>query len=232
MNSNPPPLLSCANLCKTYPSGGDTQTILDNAHFALQRGEVVAIAGASGSGKTTLLHLLGGLDAPDSGSVLYNGRDIGAFSAAALAQWRNRSLAFIFQFHLLLPEFTALENAALPLLLRRLPKPQATAAAADCLAAVGLAAHAHKTPEKLSGGERQRTAVARALAGAPALILADEPTGNLDRKNADMVFQTLVDSCRARGMALIVASHDQRLAQQADRLLVLQDGALAAAGAA
>ncbi|MCH9757517.1 MAG: ABC transporter ATP-binding protein [Proteobacteria bacterium] len=220
------PLLTCNNLSKAFESGGNKQIVLDHVSCTVERGEVVAIVGSSGSGKTTLLHLLGGLDSADSGSICYHGEDINTLSDGALTRWRNRHLAFVFQFHLLLPEFSALENVAMPLLLRRLPRKQALAQAAECLAAVNLSQHQHKTPEKLSGGERQRAAVARALAGQPAFILADEPTGNLDRKNADAVFNTLFQQCRARKMALMVVSHDERLAEQADRRLMLQDGVL------
>ena len=227
--NKPPPLLTCSALHKVYESGGGKQTVLADAAFTLQRGEIVAIVGASGAGKTTFLHLLGGLDNADSGSIRYEGQDIRHMSDAALARWRNQSLAFVFQFHLLLPEFNALENVAMPLLLRRMPKEQALITAANCLSAVNLSAHQHKTPNKLSGGERQRVAVARALAGSPAVIFADEPTGNLDRKNADTVFETLLQNCRERRMALVVVSHDERLAKQADRILALQDGTLIAA---
>ena len=222
----PAPILSCHALRKTYRTGGSVQTVLDGAEFAVHEGEVVSIVGASGCGKTTLLHLLGGLDTPDSGQVKSGGRDIAAFSAAELAEWRNRTLAFVFQFHLLLPEFSALENTAMPLLLRRQERAAALAAAEAALAAVNLGAHQHKTPDALSGGERQRVAVARALAGAPKIVLADEPTGNLDRSNAETVFGALLKNCRARAMALVLVSHDDSLAAQADRKLTLQDGQL------
>ena len=221
-----PPLLACRQLSKTFSSGGSRQTVLNNADFTVQHDEIIAIVGASGSGKTTLLHLLGGLETPDGGSILYNGEDINALNDTALAHWRNRSLAFIFQFHLLLPEFNALENTAMPLLLRRVPYDEAIEAAAAQLAAVNLTPHQHKTPAQLSGGERQRTAIARALVGAPALVLADEPTGSLDSGNADSVMTLLLDNCRRQQTALIIVSHDERLTQQSDRQLTLHDGKL------
>lgn len=218
--------LACANLCKGYVSGGKPQQVLNGVTLAVHAGEVLAIVGASGCGKTTLLHLLGGLDTPDSGQVHAAGTDLATFSASEMAQWRNRTLAFVFQFHLLLPEFSALENAALPLLLRRDSAAAAQEAAAAALDAVGLSAHRDKAPHQLSGGERQRAAVARALAGAPQVVLADEPTGNLDRHNAELVCEALLGNCRKRGMALVMVTHDEGLAQRADKVAVLKDGQL------
>ncbi|MBE8158806.1 MAG: ATP-binding cassette domain-containing protein, partial [Betaproteobacteria bacterium] len=171
------PALSCADVRKSF---GDAP-VLDGVSLTLRAGETLAITGASGSGKTTLLHVLGGLDMPDSGWAAAGGKKWNEMNAKAAAKWRNRMLGFVFQFHLLLPEFSALENAAMPLLIRRCPKARALEAAHDNLRRLGLAAHATKTPGQLSGGERQRVAVARALTGDPACILADEPTGNLDR---------------------------------------------------
>ena len=213
----------CRRVGKTYRSHG-RQTVLDGVNLSVAAGEVVAIVGASGSGKTTLLHLLGGLDTPDEGDIEVAGKNWRRLSAAAAAEWRNQQVGFVFQLHWLLPEFSAVENAAMPLLIRRWPKDKALAAADARLHAMGLAAHRDKTPDKLSGGERQRVAVARALVGRPRCLLADEPTGNLDRRNAEVVFGELLTASREAGNALIVVTHDERLAAQADRTLVLEDG--------
>lgn len=219
------PVLGCRALSKSF-TDGVTQTVLNDIEMSVGGGEAIAILGASGSGKTTLLHLLGGLDSPDVGSVEVEGIPLSGLSDAETAKRRNEYLAFVFQFHLLLPEFSALENVAMPLLLRRHPRAEALAAAAECLRLVNLEEHGDKTPEKLSGGERQRVAVARAIISQPRCILADEPTGNLDRHNADHVFNTLLSVCRNRNMALIFVSHDERLAQRADRILFLENGKL------
>ena len=213
----------CRRVGKTYRSHG-RQTVLDGVNLSVAAGEVVAIVGASGSGKTTLLHLLGGLDTPDEGDIEVAGKNWRRLSAAAAAEWRNQQVGFVFQLHWLLPEFSAVENAAMPLLIRQWPKDKALAAADARLHAMGLAAHRDKTPDKLSGGERQRVAVARALVGRPRCLLADEPTGNLDRRNAEVVFGELLTASREAGNALIVVTHDERLAAQADRTLVLEDG--------
>ena len=213
----------CRRVGKTYRSHG-RQTVLDGVNLSVAAGEVVAIVGASGSGKTTLLHLLGGLDTPDEGDIEVAGKNWRRLSAAAAAEWRNQQVGFVFQLHWLLPEFSAVENAAMPLLIRQWPKDKALAAADARLHAMGLAAHRDKTPDKLSGGERQRVAVARALVGRPRCLLADEPTGNLDRRNAEVVFGELLSASREAGNALIVVTHDERLAAQADRTLVLEDG--------
>lgn len=221
------PFLRAAELRKSH-SGGESgpQVVLDGANLAANSGEAVGILGASGSGKTTLLHLLGGLDKADSGTVEVAGREWRTMTSDQAAAWRNRRLGFVFQFHLLLPEFTALENAAMPLLLRRTARDEAFGRAEKILTDLGLARHLRKTPDKLSGGERQRTAVARALAGEPGCILADEPTGNLDRRNAEAVFEMLLDSCRERDAALVVATHDDRLAARISKRLLLEDGKL------
>ena len=221
------PFLRAVGLRKSHPGGeAGPQVVLDGVNLEARSGEAAGILGASGSGKTTLLHVLGGLDVADAGTVEIAGREWRAMSSDAAAAWRNRRLGFVFQFHLLLPEFTALENAAMPLLLRRTGRDEALGRAEKILVELGLARHLQKTPDKLSGGERQRTAVARALAGEPGCILADEPTGNLDRRNAEGVFEMLLDSCRERAALLLVATHDDRLSARIPRRLHLEDGRL------
>lgn len=220
-------VLAARALSKDYSSGGTTTRVLSQLDLSVCAGESVAIMGASGSGKTTLLHLLGGLDRPTAGQVFVRGRDLATLSDDDISRWRNRHLAFIFQFHLLLPEFSVLENTAMPLLLRRVDKSEALAAAADCLRLVGLDAHANKLPAQLSGGERQRAAVARALTGAPDCILADEPTGNLDRNNAERVFDQLLFACTERRATLLLVTHDERLAVAMQRHLILENGRFA-----
>ncbi|MGI9298515.1 MAG: ABC transporter ATP-binding protein [Gammaproteobacteria bacterium] len=221
---NDAPVISCEGLKKSFADGDGE--VLAGVSLAVRAGETLCISGASGSGKTTLLHLLGGLDKPDGGYAAADGKKWAEINSAQAAKLRNRMLGFVFQFHLLLPEFSALENAAMPLLIRGVPRDEARNVARETLRQLGLAACAEKRPGQMSGGERQRTAVARALAGKPACLLADEPTGNLDRKNAETVFALMLESAAASGAAVVVVSHDERLAVRAGRRAALTDGVL------
>ena len=220
------PILIARGLSKVFRGGGLEVNVLSGIDLQVNPGETVAVVGASGSGKSTLLHLLGGLDTPSTGEVTLMGRDFSSLGEVARGDWRNQHLGFVYQFHHLLAEFSALENVAMPLLIRRMERGAALAKAGEILTAVGLGHRLEHRPGELSGGERQSAAIARALVSDPSCLLADEPTGNLDSHTASVVFGLLIDRVREQQASLIVVTHDQRLAAQADRVLDLQDGVL------
>lgn len=223
---NDTPLLQCTSLSKRYQEGKLYTDVLRDVSFSMQPGEMMAIVGSSGSGKSTLLHLLGGLDEPSAGEVIFEGQALNSLSSPARAEIRNRRLGFIYQFHHLLPDFTALENVAMPLMIGGAKPQQAQAEAREMLAAVGLEKRGHHRPSELSGGERQRVAIARALVNHPALVLADEPTGNLDQRNADSIFELLGELNMRQGTAFLVVTHDLQLARRLHRQLEMRDGQL------
>jgi lipoprotein-releasing system ATP-binding protein len=217
-------LLEIRDLSKAYQKGGATIDVLARANFHIDTGDMVSVVGASGAGKSTLLHLLGTLDVPDSGDIFYRGRSLTGLTGAELAEFRNRELGFVFQFHHLLPEFSAVENVMMPALIRRIPKDRAYAQASAALKDVGLAQRMGHKPGELSGGEQQRVALARALVLAPPLLLADEVTGNLDEKTGEEIHALLFELNRTRQITMVIVTHNRSLAERMPRQLILARG--------
>ena len=219
-------ILECQGLARTFHEGPEDVSVLRGVDLKISTAEQVAIIGTSGSGKSTLLHLLGGLDEPSAGTVIVDGEDIIAMKPGPRDRYRNSKLGFVYQFHHLLPEFTALENVAMPLLIRRLPHEEVTERAAAMLKRVGLDHRLTHKPGELSGGERQRTALARAMVTQPLCIMADEPTGNLDRKTAESVYALMLELNEESGTAFVIVTHDPGLAARMSRTCLLEDGVL------
>lgn len=219
-------MLSCKTICKSYRDGTHVTPVLHEVSLNVASHQMVAIVGSSGSGKSTLLHILGTLDQPDSGELWLAGQQVASLSAAQKAQLRNEQLGFIYQFHHLLMDFTALENVAMPLLIRKVDKAQAHAAASEMLTRVGLGHRLNHRPSELSGGERQRVAIARAMIGKPGLVLADEPTGNLDHQTAESIYQLMRELNRELGTSFVVVTHDRALAAKLDQQYWMRDGRL------
>jgi lipoprotein-releasing system ATP-binding protein len=221
-------LLRATDVSKSYPSiGGDGRlNVLSGISIDLEQGESVAITGPSGSGKSTLLHILGGLDRPDSGSILYRGSDMSKLTTESLAMWRNKEVGFVFQFHYLLPEFTACENVMMPALIHKESGTDPKKRALELLGRVGLADRSEHRPSELSGGEQQRVAVARALMNRPSLLLADEPTGNLDEKNTQHLMELLTQIRSDEGMTMVMVTHDQQLTRHCNRVITLSKSAI------
>jgi lipoprotein-releasing system ATP-binding protein len=217
-------MITVINLEKSFSMGAYTLPVLKGINLAIVRGEMIAIVGASGAGKSTLLHMLGTLDRPTSGSVLFDGQDVFALSEDAQAEFRNKRIGFVFQFHHLLPEFTALENTFLPALIQNRQEDDAKKEAVQLLTDVGLGERLHHKPGELSGGEQQRVAVARALMQRPDLVLADEPTGNLDTHTGEALFGLLRKLNKARGTTFVIVTHNDKLSAQADRIIRMEDG--------
>lgn len=217
-------MIQVTDLHKSFPMGEQTLPVLKGINLTIQRGELIAVVGASGAGKSTLLHILGLLDRPTKGTVKYEGQDLFGFSESAQAEFRNKRIGFVFQFHHLLPEFTALENACMPALIQRRRPNEVENEAMAILKEVGLGERLHHKPGELSGGEQQRVAVARALLQKPDLVLADEPTGNLDTHTGEALFSLMRELNKARGTTFVIVTHNDKLSAQADRIIHMQDG--------